>query len=236
MSRILSQPIYRDALLTGKFLGGLMVLGICLLTLWLLVTGLGILTLGLPPSGEELLRGVAFLIASLAYSGVWLAIALLFSTLFRAPATSALAALTLWLLFAVFWGMLTPLIAGRSRRSASTTRRPPCTRSRSARRSRASRPTRSTARSRWRCSIRRRARSGSSSFAAAGRAGRRAASLRPERHPRLAAALRPDRGDGRRLHRRLCVVPAAGDTRLARPDRRIVAVCPLPGKSLAPVC
>ncbi len=112
MSRVLSQPIYRDALLTGKFLGGLTVLGICLLTLWLLVTGLGILTLGLPPSGEEVLRGIAFLLASLVYSGVWLAVALVFSTMFRSPATSALAALTLWLLFAVFWSMLTPLIAG----------------------------------------------------------------------------------------------------------------------------
>jgi ABC-2 type transport system permease protein len=75
------------------------------------MTGLGILLLGLPPSGEEVLRGIGFLIASLAYSGVWLAAALLFSTVFRSPATSALAALTLWLLFAVFWSMLTPLIA-----------------------------------------------------------------------------------------------------------------------------
>ena len=151
ISRVLSQPIYRDALLTGKFIGGLMVLGICLVTLWLLLTGLGILTLGLPPSGEETLRGVAFLIASLAYAGVWLAIALLFSTLFRSPATSALAALTLWLFFAIFWGMLTPLVAsalapvepvrsddGRSSRSSS------------ARRSPASRRTRFTARRRWR--------------------------------------------------------------------------------------
>jgi ABC-2 type transport system permease protein len=112
MSRVLSQPIYRDALLTGKFLGGLLVLGIFLVTLWLLVTGLGILTLGLPPSGEEILRGIAFLIASLAYAGVWLAIALLFSSVFRSAATSALAGLTLWLVFAVFWGMLTPLLAG----------------------------------------------------------------------------------------------------------------------------
>lgn len=112
MSRILAQPIYRDALLTGKFLGGLVVLAICLLTLWLLMTGLGILLLGLPPSGEEVLRGVAFLLCSLAYGGVWLAVALLFSTVFRSPATSALAALTLWLLFTIFWGMLTPLLAG----------------------------------------------------------------------------------------------------------------------------
>ena len=75
------------------------------------MTGLGILLLGLPPSGEEVLRGLAFLLSSLAYGGVWLAVALLFSTLFRSPATSALAALTLWLLFAIFWSMLTPLIA-----------------------------------------------------------------------------------------------------------------------------
>ncbi|CAN5318263.1 ABC transporter permease subunit [soil metagenome] len=112
MSRILAQPIYRDAVLTGKFLGGLLVLAICLITLWLLMTGLGILLLGLPPSGEEVLRGVAFLVCSLAYGGVWLAVALLFSTLFRSSATSALAALTLWLLFAIFWSMLTPLVAG----------------------------------------------------------------------------------------------------------------------------
>lgn len=111
MSRVLSQPIYRDALLAGKFLGGLLVIAICLLVLWLLVTGLGILLLGLPPSGEEMLRELAFLLASFAYSGVWLAVALLFSTLFRSPATSALAALTVWLLFTIFWSMLAPLIA-----------------------------------------------------------------------------------------------------------------------------
>ena len=112
MSRILSQPIYRDALLAGKFVGGLLVIGICLLTLWLLMTGMGILMLGLPPSGEEIMRGLAFLIASLAYAGVWLAISMLFSTLFRAPATSALAGLTLWLVFTIFWSMIGPLVAG----------------------------------------------------------------------------------------------------------------------------
>jgi ABC-2 type transport system permease protein len=111
MSRILAQPIYRDAVLTGKFLGGLIVLAICLVTLWLLMTGLGILLLGLPPSGEEVLRGIAYLGCSLAYGGVWLAIALLFSTLFRSPATSALAALTLWLVLTIFWPMIAPLIA-----------------------------------------------------------------------------------------------------------------------------
>jgi ABC-2 type transport system permease protein len=112
LSRVLAQPIYRDALLMGKFLGGFLVLLICLVTLWLLMTGLGILLLGLPPSGEEILRGLAFLLCSLAYAGVWLALALLFSTVFQSPATSALAALAVWLLFTIFWSMLTPLVAG----------------------------------------------------------------------------------------------------------------------------
>lgn len=112
LPRILSQPIYRDALLTGKFVGGLIIIGMCLLVLWLLMTGLGVLLLGLPPSGEEVLRGLAYLFAAFAYAGVWLAVAMLFSTLFRTPATSALAALTVWLLMTVFWSMLAPLLAG----------------------------------------------------------------------------------------------------------------------------
>lgn len=110
MSRILAQPIYRDALLVGKFLAGMLTLTICFATLWLLVVGLGLLLIGLPPSGEEVLRGFSFLVVTVAYGGVWLALAMMFSTIFRQPATSALAALAVWLLFAVFWSMLAPLI------------------------------------------------------------------------------------------------------------------------------
>src|SRR5512145_170160 len=50
ISRILAQPIYRDALLFGKFLAGLATLTISLVTLWLLVIGFGLLRLGIPPS------------------------------------------------------------------------------------------------------------------------------------------------------------------------------------------
>jgi len=110
MSRVLAQPIYRDALLLGKFLGGLLSLSIALLSLWLLVIGLGLLRLGLPPSTEEMVRMLGFLVATIAYGGVWLALALLFSVLFRAPATAALAALGTWLLFSLFWSLITPIV------------------------------------------------------------------------------------------------------------------------------
>ncbi|HVH75257.1 MAG TPA: ABC transporter permease [Stellaceae bacterium] len=119
LSRVLAQPIYRDALLLGKFLAGLLALTIGLLSLWLLVIGLGLLLLGLPPNTEETIRMLGFLVATIAYGGVWLALAFLFSIVFRAPATAALASLGCWLLFALFWSVLTPiaanLIAGPSR-------------------------------------------------------------------------------------------------------------------------
>lgn len=111
MSRILAQPIYRDALLLGKFFAGLLSLTIGLVSLWLLVLGLGLLLFGLPPSTEETVRMLGFLVATIAYGGVWLAVALLFSVVFRAPATAALAALGVWLLFALFWSVIGPLVA-----------------------------------------------------------------------------------------------------------------------------
>ncbi len=112
MSRILAQPIYRDALLIGKFLAGLATLAVFLTALWLFMMGLGIWLIGLAPSFEEIVRGVLFLVAAIAYGGVWLAVAMLFSIIFRSTATSALASLSLWLLFAVFWDMIVPIVAG----------------------------------------------------------------------------------------------------------------------------
>lgn len=111
MSRILAQPIYRDALLVGKFLAGLGTLAVSLLCLWLLVMGAGLVLLGVPPSGEEILRSLIFLFIALMYAGVWLAVAMLFSVLFRSAATSALVALGLWLFLALLWPMLAGALA-----------------------------------------------------------------------------------------------------------------------------
>jgi ABC-2 type transport system permease protein len=111
LSRILSQPIYRDALLFGKFLAGLVTLSISLITLWLLVIGLGLLLIGIPPSAEEMARSFVFLLVTIVYAGVWLALALLFSILFRSAATAALVTLGLWLLVTFIWPVLSGALA-----------------------------------------------------------------------------------------------------------------------------
>ncbi len=111
LSRILSQPIYRDALLFGKFLAGLVTLSISLIALWLLVVGLGLLLIGIPPGAEEIARSFVFLLVTIVYAGVWLALALLFSVLFRSAATAALITLGLWLLVTFIWPVLSGALA-----------------------------------------------------------------------------------------------------------------------------
>jgi ABC-2 type transport system permease protein len=110
MSRILSQPIYRDALLFGKFLAGLATLSICLITLWLLVIGFGLIRLGIPPGAEEIGRLIMFLLITIAYAGVWLALSILLSVIFRSTATAALVALGLWLFLSLLWPALAQML------------------------------------------------------------------------------------------------------------------------------
>jgi ABC-2 type transport system permease protein len=111
LSRILAQPIYRDALLAGKFLAGIVVLAVNLVCLWLLVVGFGVLFLGVPPGGDEFARSLVFLFIAIAYAGVWLGIAMLFSVLFRSPATAAFLALGVWLFMTLLWPLIAPSIA-----------------------------------------------------------------------------------------------------------------------------
>jgi ABC-2 type transport system permease protein len=111
LSRILAQPIYRDALLMGKFLAGMATLAVSLTALWLLVIGLGLIFLGVPPGGEEIARSLVFLVVALFYAGVWLSLAMLLSIVFRSAATAALVALGIWLFLTVLWPMLAPAFA-----------------------------------------------------------------------------------------------------------------------------
>jgi ABC-2 type transport system permease protein len=111
MSRVLAQPIYRDALLLGKFLAGLFTLALVLTGMWLLIMGMGLIGLGVPPGGEEVVRSLWFLLLTIFYGGIWLALAMFFSIVFRQPATAALASIATWLFFTVFWNIIAGLLA-----------------------------------------------------------------------------------------------------------------------------
>ncbi len=111
LSKILSQPIYRDAVINGKFLAGLTIAALMLLAILLLISGLGLRVLGVVPGWEEVARLAAYLVISVVYIGFWLGVAILFSVIFRGIATSALATVALWIFFAFFWSLGASLIA-----------------------------------------------------------------------------------------------------------------------------
>jgi ABC-2 type transport system permease protein len=111
MSRLLSQPIYRDSVINGKFLAGLVTIAIMLTSMMLIVSGIGINRLGIIPSSEEVVRLFGFLVMSIIYGAFWLGLAILFSILLQRTATSALASIAIWVFFTFFMLMIASVIA-----------------------------------------------------------------------------------------------------------------------------
>ena len=68
LSRILSQPIHRDYLINAKFVGALIVIGVMLFVLGFLVMGFGLISIGIPPTAEEFLRVIVFILISICSS------------------------------------------------------------------------------------------------------------------------------------------------------------------------
>jgi ABC-2 type transport system permease protein len=120
LSRVLSQPIYRDSLINGKFFAGLATVAVLWSSILLLVIGLGITLLGFPPNTEELWRMLIFTIVGVFYVGFWLALAMLFSLLFQKTVTAALASMAVWLFMLLFIPVLSQAIANIAVPDATT--------------------------------------------------------------------------------------------------------------------
>lgn len=111
LNRLLSQPIYRDSVIIGKFLAGVSLISIMVFSTGILIGTAGFLSIGILPSAEELFRVLVYLIYTIVYISFWLAMAMLFSVVCRHSATSALAAIALWICFAIFMSLLAGIIA-----------------------------------------------------------------------------------------------------------------------------
>jgi ABC-2 type transport system permease protein len=111
LSRLISQPIYRDTIINAKFAAGVLTIGVIMTTIILLVSGLGIRMIGIVPTAEEAWRLFFFLIISVIYGSFWLGLSILFSVLFRRVAISALAAVAIWLFFFQFFSKVVGALA-----------------------------------------------------------------------------------------------------------------------------
>ena len=111
LNRLVSQPIHRDAVISAKFLAGAAAILLLVFAEGVLVGGVGLTVIGVPPTGEELLRVFSYLLLTAFYTMLWLGLAMLFSVLCKHAATSALIVIALWIYLTVFASMVASIIA-----------------------------------------------------------------------------------------------------------------------------
>ncbi len=111
LSRVLSQPIYRDSVINGKFLAGITTLTIIIGSIVFIIAGVGLTSIGVPPSSEEILRIFFFIFICVIYGGFWMGLSILFSVIMDKVAASMLTAIALWIFFMFFLPIIASAIA-----------------------------------------------------------------------------------------------------------------------------
>jgi ABC-2 type transport system permease protein len=110
LNRILSQPIYRDSVINGKFLAGIITLAIMIGAIIIIVGGYGLWMIGVPPGAEEIVRIFIYFLSAVIYGAFWMGLAILFSVLFRSLAVSLLFPMAVWILIGIPASLFNPYI------------------------------------------------------------------------------------------------------------------------------
>lgn len=111
LSRILSQPIYRDSIINGKFLAGITTLSIIIASIVFIISGIGLFSIGVPPTSEEILRIFFFIFICIFYGGFWMGLSILFSVIMEKTAASILTAIAIWIFLMFFLPIIANAIA-----------------------------------------------------------------------------------------------------------------------------
>jgi ABC-2 type transport system permease protein len=111
LSVLLSQPIFRDSILNGKFLAGVTALALLGGSTIGIMIGIAIPLLGFGPAAADITRIVAFALFTILYLAFWLALSLLFSTVIKRTTSSVLASIATWLAFAFIIAIVASLVA-----------------------------------------------------------------------------------------------------------------------------
>jgi ABC-2 type transport system permease protein len=112
LPRLLSQPIHRDDVINGKFIAGLAVIGLVIVSVVGAIAAFGLIRLGIVPAAAEVLRIVLWVMLTFIYVSLWLAFGMLLSVVVRRAATSALIGFGAWLLLTFFGGLIVSLVSG----------------------------------------------------------------------------------------------------------------------------
>mgnify|MGYP000884385383 FL=1 len=111
LSLILSQPVFRDVIINGKFLASIATVAIMIASIMVMIAGISIAKLGVIPNGQEVARALLFFVACVLYVAFWTSLAILFSIVFEKSSTSALMSIALWIFLSFFVYMIAGVIA-----------------------------------------------------------------------------------------------------------------------------
>jgi len=111
LSRVLSQPIYRDSVINGKFLAGITTLSIIIASIVFIISGIGLFSIGVPPTSEEILRIFFFIFICIFYGGFWMGLSILFSVIMEKTSASILTAIAIWIFLMFFLPIIANAIA-----------------------------------------------------------------------------------------------------------------------------
>jgi len=97
LKTLLSYPIYRDTIVYGKYLGGLIAVALVATITFLAGIGVFVSVTGLALTMDTVIRLLIFFGVSLIYMAIFLAVGLLLSIVLPLPSTSLLASMIVWL-------------------------------------------------------------------------------------------------------------------------------------------
>jgi ABC-2 type transport system permease protein len=111
LSTVLSQPIFRDSILNGKFLASVIaVITLTVSTIGIMI-GIAIPMIGFGPSFEAMLSTLALTALTIIYLSFWISLGMLFSVVTKKTSTSMLASVGTWLTCIIIISILASLVA-----------------------------------------------------------------------------------------------------------------------------
>lgn len=108
---VLSQPIFRDEFVIGKFLAALAVISFALVLATSLSLSSAVIMLGLTLKYEDIARTMLMVLFSILLALAYYSISVLLSTVFKKSSTSALVSISLLIIFFVILPVLSTIIA-----------------------------------------------------------------------------------------------------------------------------
>jgi ABC-2 type transport system permease protein len=111
LSTLLSQPIYRDSVINGKFIAGTAALSLLAVSTIAIMCGVAVSFLGFGPTMEDVSRIILFALLTVLYLTFWLGLGLLYSTVTKKTSTSMLMSIATWLFCSVVITIVAMLVA-----------------------------------------------------------------------------------------------------------------------------